>query len=53
MQVKINCFVLQLIINEIYMTTKLTVALWKRGNGCVKEKRKEKEFSYFPFLVFV
>jgi len=35
------------------MTTKLTVALRKWGNGCVKEKRKkEKGFSYFLFLVF-
>jgi len=35
------------------MTTKLTVALRKGENGCVKEKReKEKGFSYFPFLVF-
>ena len=50
---KINCFVLQLITNEIYMTTKLTVALWKCENGCVKKRReKEKGFSYFPFSVF-
>ena len=36
---------LQLITNEIYMTTKLTVALWKWGNVCVKEK-KEKEKGF-------
>ena len=44
---------LQLITNEIYMTTKLTVALWKLENDCVKEKREmEKEFSYFSFPLF-
>ena len=35
------------------MTTKLSVALWKGGNGCVKKKReKENEFSHFSFPVF-
>ena len=35
------------------MTTKLTVALWKWGKRCVKEKReKEKNCFHFPFPVF-
>ena len=35
-------FELQLITNEIYMTTKLTVASWKWENGSVK-RRCERE----------
>jgi len=43
--------VLQLITNEIYMTT--TGTLWKWGNGCEKEKReKEKSFLIFHFRCF-
>ena len=49
---KINCFKLQLITNEIYMTTKLIVAPWKWRNGCAKEKckRKMKKMIFFIFL---
>ena len=51
--IKINYFELQLITNEIYMTTKLTVAPWKWDNDlCKTEKRKRKRVFHFSFLVF-
>ena len=40
---------LQLITNEIYMTIKLTVAFWKWGNDCVKEKEKRKWGFFISF----
>ena len=46
---KIKCFELQLITNEIYMTTKLTVTPWSEEIVVQKGKEKRKK----GFLIFL